>query len=120
MTALILHMKDQVKGLLACWYLRLSHFLPKMKLQYKPGVANKVADTLSRAPLPGTSGVESMVLQVSLSGVESFQVMLKQIQEQQQDPELVKLMEYLKEGTLPHNPQEAKGYFVVDNILYYI
>ena len=52
-SAFIPHLKSQVKGLLARWYLRLSRFLPKMKLQYKPGVANKVADALSRAPLPG-------------------------------------------------------------------
>ena len=31
-SAFIPHMKSQVKGLLARWYLRLSRFLPKMKL----------------------------------------------------------------------------------------
>ena len=125
-SAFIPHMKSQVKGLLARWYLRLSRFLPKMKLQYKPGITNKVADALSRAPLPNTSSVssQSRVSQVS----KSSEVMLKQVQEQQkQDPELLKLMEYLEERKLPDDLQEAKvimnlarkGYFVVDNVLYY-
>jgi len=39
----------QVKGLLARWYLNLAPFLPKMRLEYKPGSANIVADALSRA-----------------------------------------------------------------------
>ena len=51
-SAFIPHMKSQVKGLLARWYLKLAPFLPKMKLEFKPGSANTVADTLSRAPLP--------------------------------------------------------------------
>jgi len=50
------------------------------------------------------------------------------MQEQQmKDPELAKLMVYLKTKTLPEDPQEAKlignlarkGYFVVDDVLYY-
>ena len=83
-SAFIPHMKSQVKGLLAHWYLRLSRFLPKMKLQYKPGVANKVADALSRAPLSGISSAESqsMVLQVSQPDLEPSQVTLKQVQKQ--------------------------------------
>ena len=54
--------------------------------------------------------------------------MLKQVQEQQQqDPELVRLTEYLTARRLPDDLQEAKvimnlakkGYFVVDTVLYY-
>ena len=126
--AFIPHMKSQVKGLLARWYLRLARFLPKMKLQYKPGNANQAADALSRAPLPDTSSVESKVLQVSQQKLESSQPMLKQVQQEQQwDLELLKLINYLKSRTLPEDPQEAKvltnlarkGYFVVDDVLYY-
>jgi len=67
-----------VKGLLARWYLKLAQFLPKMKLQHKPGAANKVADVLSRAPLPDGDNlsVEDRVLQVSEQDLEPSQVVL--------------------------------------------
>ena len=51
-SAFIPHMKSQVKGLLARWYLKLAPFLPKMKLKFKPGSANRVVDALSRARVP--------------------------------------------------------------------
>ena len=80
-----------------------------MKLQYKPGIANKVADALPRAPVPGASSVERKVLQVSQQELQPSQVMLRQVQQQQQqDPELLKLMEYLKARTLSDDPQEGK------------
>ena len=49
-SAFISHMGSQTKGLLARWYLRISRFLPKMRLEYKPGLTNVVADSLSKAP----------------------------------------------------------------------
>ena len=127
-SAFIPHMKSQVKGLLARWYLRLAQFLPKMKLQYKPGTANRVADVLSRASLPDALSVEGKVLQVSQQELEPSQTTLRQVQQQQQqDLELLKLIDYLKSRTLPEDSQEAKvivnlarkGYFVVDDVLYY-
>jgi len=50
-TAFLSHTKNQTKGLLARWYLRISRFLPLLKLEYKAGAANVVADALSRAPV---------------------------------------------------------------------
>ena len=88
-SAFIPHMKSQVKGLLARWYLKLARFLPKMKLEFKPGFANTVADALSRAPLPAYSQKEGRVTQLSQQVVESNEALLYQIQQQQkQDPEL--------------------------------
>ena len=52
-SAFLVHLKSQTRGLLARWYLTISKFLPHVKLEYKPGVANVVADTLSRAPAGG-------------------------------------------------------------------
>ena len=46
-SAFISHLKGQTKGLLARWYLCLSRFLPLMKLEYKPGRANVVAEDYS-------------------------------------------------------------------------
>ena len=55
-------------------------------------------------------------------------VMLQQVQlEQQKDPELARLIDYMTDRTLPSDPRDAnivvglskKGYYVVDNVLYY-
>ena len=92
--AFLPHMKSQVKGLLARWYLKLAPFLPKVMLEYKPGSAKSVADALSRAPLP--SKESSNVLQMSQQDQPDVDGMLFQVrQQQQQVPELVKLCCYL-------------------------
>lgn len=66
-SAFLVHLKSRNKGLFARWYLRLARLLPKMKLEYKPGVTNTAADALSRAP--GSDGQaneqSSTVLQIS-------------------------------------------------------
>jgi len=60
----LLQLKSQIKGTLACWYLRITQFLPTQKLGYKPGSTNLVVDALSRAPGEGT-GDSGEVLVVS-------------------------------------------------------
>ena len=123
-SAFLVHLKCQTRGLLVRWYLK---FLPHVKLEYKPGAANVVADTLSRAPVGGgTADNEGEVLIVSEPEVS--QVMLQKVQlEQGKDKELTKLISFLTERILPDDPQEAKivlslarkGYYVVDGILYF-
>ena len=68
-------------NLLSRWYLRLAPLLPKMKLQYKLGTANKFADALSRAPLPNCPDEENKVLQVSQLELEPSQVALGRVQQ---------------------------------------
>ena len=116
-SAFISHMGSQTKGLLARWYLRISRFLPQMRLEYKPGSANTVADSLVE------NKESTTVLQVTKETP-----CLKLIQEQQkQDQELSDLIEYLCDKLLPSDGQTARNVvsmsmkgFVIDNgILYY-
>ena len=127
-SAFLVHLKSQTRGLLARWYLRIFKFLPHMKLEYKPGSANVVADVVSRAPTDGemTGGKEGSdvrrVLQLELPQPSMQKVQL----EQSKDKELVQLVNLTKKA-LPEDPSKAKlvlslarkGYYVVDGILYY-
>jgi len=79
-SSFLTHLQGQTKGLLARWYIRLSRFLPHLTLQYKPGSANSVADSLSRMPV--------LVRKVT-SGTETSDPVLTKVQnEQRQDVEL--------------------------------
>jgi len=48
-SAFLTHLNSQTKVLLACWGLRLSRLLPKIELQFKPGITNGTVDALSRS-----------------------------------------------------------------------
>ena len=60
-SAHILYLKSQSKGLLARWYLWLVPFLPN--LEHKPGSANQAANALSQLPQ-----TQDGVLQIDRSG----------------------------------------------------
>jgi len=97
---------------LARWYLRIARFLPTLKLEYKPGSANVVADALSRAPAAVTSG-STEVLVVSegtlVSEGSKTHNNLELVQEQLgEDSELVNLIKFLETKELPSDPTEAK------------
>ena len=111
-SAFLAHMKSQTKGLLARWYLR---FLPNLRLEYKPGSTNTAADALSRSP-------------VSVLHISNKQPLLTVVQqEQQKDSELLQLIMYLQNKTLPKDTavarqvveQAGKGFYLVDGVLYY-
>ena len=119
------YLKSQPKGILARWYLRLSRFLPTLKMEYKPGSANVVADALSRAPQQET---DKHCLKEVLLIAEPKEPSLQLVQEEQRkDRELVQLIEFLGTKKLPEDPTEAKwivtqakkGYYLTDGILYY-
>ena len=131
-SAFIVHLKGQTRGLLARWYLRLARFLPNMKLEYKPGATNVVADALSRAPIQGDKDGTSVTV-VTVEGSDVLQSSeldstLQQVQtEQRKDPELAKIIDFITDKTVPADSRDAqfvvgvakKGYYVVDGILYY-
>ena len=95
-----------------------------MKLEYKPGAANVVADTLSRAPVPNKEDkVSVLCVQDQKEGP-----LLKLVREQQkQDGMLSDLISYLQSKELPSDEQAArrvlkmnkKGFLITDGILYY-
>ena len=84
------YLKNQQKGMLARWYLRLARFLPTLQLEYKPGLANVVADALSRAPVSDGSAAVLVVQDQS-------DPTLKLVQEEQgKDEELTHLIDNLR------------------------
>ena len=118
-SAFISQLKGQTKELLARWYLRLSRFIPLMKLEYKPGRANVVADGLSRAPVEDSGTVRVIV--------DQDPVLAKVQREQRQDGELNDLIQYLETKVLPEDEvrrqkvlvSAQQGYYIVDGILYF-
>jgi len=120
----ISHLQSQTRGLLARWYLRLSRFLPNLKLEYKPGHQNTAADALSRAPVD-TSPVLAVTVDEDSDG--SVEPVLGKVQaEQRRDPELTKMMNYLERKELPEDSREAnqtikasQNHFMVNGVLYF-
>ena len=112
-------MKSQTKGLLACWYLRLSRFLPNIDLQFKPGTTNGAANASSHSPVE-----EANVLLVGVTD-ETDDVLIKEQNEQRKDEELMRILTYLQDKILPEDSKQAmqvvnlakKGYYIVDGIL---
>ena len=54
-SAFLSHMKNQTTGILARWYLHISCFLSTLKIEFKPGATNVIADALLRAPVTSES-----------------------------------------------------------------
>jgi len=106
--------------------LQISRFLPTLRKEHKPGSANQVADALSRAPVQDSKDTSAEVLRVLQTQVDN--PVMSQVQaEQRQDPELLRILEYLEKQVLPEDPQEvrkvltlaSKGYFVIHGVLYH-
>ena len=89
-------------------------------LKYKPGTTNQAVDALSRAPLS-----PEKVMHIEMEVVGSL---TKKVQtSQREDTDLLQLIEYLENGSLPEDPvaakkiatQALKGYYLVDGILFF-
>ena len=64
-SAFLSHMKSQTKGILVRCYLRISRFLPTLKIEFKPGATNVIADALSRAPVASESSGSVLLVEYS-------------------------------------------------------
>lgn len=96
------YLKSQTKGILARWYLRLARFLPTVKLEYKPAMANLIADALSRAPV-GEPEVHTVTVH------DEQDTVIVRIQEQQgSDAELKQLLDFVDKRILPNDNIAAK------------
>ena len=97
-SAFMTHLESQTRVLLACWYLRLSRFLPKLRLQYKPGHTNAVADALSRFPIKR----EEVFL---ICKGRMSDTVLESVQKQHRNDEAInQLITYLDSKELPIDP----------------
>ena len=98
MSSFLSYMKSQTRGLLACWYLRISRFLPNIRIEHKPDSTNYVADALSRAPVHTQEN--SDVLRVT---EQLEDPLMRQAQAQQRkDPNLLSIIEYLGNRVRPN------------------
>ena len=90
-----------------------SRFLPLLKMECKPGMANVVADTFSKAPVMRVETTQPAMQLV--------------VEEQKRDNELARLMDCLNDSSLPSDPSETrqivnqaqKGYYLINGVLYY-
>ena len=113
-SAFIVHLKSQTKGLFVCWYLQLARFLPNMNIEYKPEATNVVADAFLRAA--GQS--ESDGTSVTVEGSDALQLSepdstLQQVQTDQcKDPELARLIDFLTDKRLEITRDSTRDYRV--------
>ena len=113
--------KNQLKGRLARWVLRLQAF--DFEIRHRPGKANANADALSRLPT-AAAVVEATGKQKDLLLIRGPRVDLPDREElrkmQEQDPLYAQVMEYLKRPRAQEAPTEVKevlrdtGYIYVD------
>ena len=109
-------------GKLARWALTIQEM--DLTIKHKSGKANASADALSRNPV--SDEVEPLVCVVQSSN-QVIQLQLDELQkEQADDPELVKIIEYVKDGDVPEDQQlvkrlalEGTQYTLIDGVLHH-
>ena len=119
-------------GKLARWGLTLQEF--DVKIRYRPGRANASADALSRNPLPAAETNENVppfsilaTLQPSSAAEDGEDPNKELVGAQRKDPELLRVIQYLEDGTLPTEDKFAREivlcksqYVVIDKVLYHV
>ena len=119
-------------GKLARWGLTLQEF--DVKIRYRPARVNASADALSRNPLPATETNENVppfsilaTLQPSSAAEDGEDPNKELVGAQRKDPELLRVIQYLEDGTLPTEDKFAREivlcksqYVLIDKVLYHV
>ena len=100
-------------GKLARWGLTLQEF--DITIRYRPGKANASADALSRSPLPATELKDHAppfsnlaMLQTTVPPENGEDPNQDLCETQRKDPELLRVISYLEDGTLPTEDKVAR------------
>ena len=114
-------------GKLACWGLALQEL--DLQIHYRPGKKNMNADALSRAPTQSEKpfGIIAMLTSGDVQEEDREERDTSPLaNEQQNDPELKRMIDYLTESTLPEDETRANKvvlsstkYTLIDNVLYF-
>ena len=119
-------------GKLARWGITLQEF--DVKIRYRPGKANASADALSQNPLPVAKSRETIPPLSILAAIHP-KVTAKNgedpnralIEAQREDPELLRVIQYLEDGTLPEDDKLVRKvvlskcqYVLIDKVLYHL
>ena len=112
---------------LACWGLALQEL--DLQIHYRPGKKNMNADALSRAPTQSEKpfGIIAMLTSGDVQEEDREERDTSPLaNEQQNDPELKRMIDYLTESTLPEDETRANKvvlsstkYTLIDNVLYF-
>ena len=122
----------QPSGKLARWGLTLQEF--DVTIKYRPRIANTSADALSRSPVPATeqrdhtppfSTLATLHPEVPAENGDNPTNDLRGAQ--RKDPELLRVIRYLEDGTLPTEDKAAREivlcksqYILLDGVLYHV
>lgn len=112
---------NRPSGKLARWALTIQEM--DLTIRHKSGKQNQNADALSRNPVNSTVGAVAVD---ELEEDESMLDMEELCSMQKKDPDLIPMLEYLTDGTLPSNDKiarriilESQHYSLVDNVLHH-
>lgn len=108
-----------VTGRIARWAMKLSTFQIE-GIQYRPGKENANADALSRNPVPQSKeqNVDILNIQTSINIWENTNILDDIKVQQQSDPKLKHILEYLQTKDTPTSTNKRNPYVTINGLLY--